>query len=133
MLTGVHTSIVGGLYKALLRGKELGCETVQIFLRSNLAWNPGKFTPEAAQRFTETQAQTGITPVVAHNCYLVNLAATNRVTLTRSMLVTARCTILVAAGEAKRVALDRLLAGDPTLPARGFPASRWLRTSIRER
>ena len=44
-----------------------------------------------------------------------------RVTLTRPMLVTARCAILVAAGEAKRVALDRLLAGDPTLPAQGIP------------
>ena len=44
-----------------------------------------------------------------------------RVTLTRPMLATVRCAILVAAGEAKRVALDRLLAGDPTLPAQGIP------------
>ena len=44
-----------------------------------------------------------------------------RVTLTRSMLVTARCAILVAAGEAKRAALNRLLAGDPTLPVQGLP------------
>lgn len=44
-----------------------------------------------------------------------------RVTLTRPMLVTARCAILVAMGEVKRVALDRLLAGDPTLPAQGIP------------
>jgi 6-phosphogluconolactonase len=43
-----------------------------------------------------------------------------RVTLTRSMLSTARCTILVAAGEVKRVALERLLAGDPALPAHGL-------------
>jgi 6-phosphogluconolactonase len=44
-----------------------------------------------------------------------------RVTLTRSMLATSRCAILVAAGEAKRAALERLLAGDPTLPAQGIP------------
>ena len=44
-----------------------------------------------------------------------------RVTLTRSMLVNARCAILVATGEAKRSALDRLLAGDPALPAQGLP------------
>lgn len=44
-----------------------------------------------------------------------------RVTLTRSMLVTARSAILLAAGEAKRAALGRLLAGDPTLPAHGLP------------
>jgi 6-phosphogluconolactonase len=44
-----------------------------------------------------------------------------RVTLTRSMLATARHAILMAAGEAKRAALKRLLAGDPTLPAQGLP------------
>ncbi len=44
-----------------------------------------------------------------------------RITLTRSMLDTARCAILVAAGEAKRAAVERLLAGDPTLPAQGLP------------
>jgi len=44
-----------------------------------------------------------------------------RVTLTRSMLGTARRTILVAMGEAKRAALERLLAGDQTLPAHGLP------------
>ncbi len=37
------------------------------------------------------------------------------------MLDTARCAILVAAGEAKRAAVERLLAGDPTLPAQGLP------------
>jgi 6-phosphogluconolactonase len=44
-----------------------------------------------------------------------------RVTLTGSMLAMARCAILVAAGEAKRAAHERLLAGDPTLPAHGIP------------
>ena len=49
------------------------------------------------------------------------LRRANRVTATRSMLVTACCAILVAAGEAKRAALEWFLAGDPTLPARGPP------------
>jgi 6-phosphogluconolactonase len=44
-----------------------------------------------------------------------------RVTLTRSMLATARCSILVAAGEPKRAALVQLLGGDPGLPAQGLP------------
>ena len=44
-----------------------------------------------------------------------------RITLTRSMLDTARSAILVAAGEAKRAAVERLLAGDPALPAQGLP------------
>lgn len=45
-----------------------------------------------------------------------------RVTLTRRMLATARCTILVATGEPKRLALERLLAADPSLPATGLPS-----------
>jgi len=44
-----------------------------------------------------------------------------RITLTRSMLDTACCSILLAVGEAKRPALTRLLAGDPTVPAHGLP------------
>jgi deoxyribonuclease-4 len=78
-------SIAGGLYKSLLRGRDVGCQTVQIFLRSNMAWNPGKFTPRDVERFTQTQAETGIAPVVAHNCYLVNLASTDAATHERSL------------------------------------------------
>ena len=44
-----------------------------------------------------------------------------RITLTRPILDTARCTIVLAVGEGKRPALERLLAGDPTLPAHGLP------------
>jgi len=44
----------------------------------------------------------------------------SRITLTRAALATARHLILVAAGEEKREALDRLVAGDPALPAQGL-------------
>ncbi|MEM1416881.1 MAG: 6-phosphogluconolactonase [Myxococcota bacterium] len=44
-----------------------------------------------------------------------------RVTLTRDALLRARTTVLFACGEAKREALTRLIAGDPTLPATGLP------------
>jgi 6-phosphogluconolactonase len=44
-----------------------------------------------------------------------------RITLTRAFLATARETVLLAAGEAKRGAIERLLAGDPALPAVGLP------------
>ena len=44
-----------------------------------------------------------------------------RITLTRPMLATARHAILLAAGERKRTALDRLVSGDRSLPAHGLP------------
>jgi deoxyribonuclease IV len=77
LLIGAHQSISGGLYKALLRGREVGCATLQIFLRSNRAWNPGQWSIKAAERFINVQREVQISPVVAHNCYLVNLAATD--------------------------------------------------------
>lgn len=45
----------------------------------------------------------------------------DRITLTRPLLETARHAVLLATGEAKRGALERLRAGDPTLPAHGLP------------
>ena len=44
-----------------------------------------------------------------------------RVTLTRSMLATAPCHLLLAMGGGKRDALERLRLGDPCLPAVGLP------------
>jgi 6-phosphogluconolactonase len=44
-----------------------------------------------------------------------------RVTLTRRALGTARSTLLLATGEAKRAALERLVSGDSSLPACGLP------------
>ena len=44
-----------------------------------------------------------------------------RMTLTRAALATARCTVLLATGAAKRDALLRLVGGGEDCPARGLP------------
>ncbi|GAH43197.1 unnamed protein product, partial [marine sediment metagenome] len=88
VLIGAHMSISGGLHKALLRGEKMGCTTIQLFLRPNLAWKAREFTPQDARKFAITQQQTGIAPVVAHNCYLVNLASSDSATLARSLEAT---------------------------------------------
>ena len=44
-----------------------------------------------------------------------------RITLTRAALASAAHTLLLATGEPKRSALERLCAGDPALPATGLP------------
>lgn len=44
-----------------------------------------------------------------------------RITLTRRILASARAGVLLATGESKRAALERLAAGDPSLPAQGLP------------
>lgn len=52
-----------------------------------------------------------------------------RITLTRRCLKTAQRTLVLAAGESKRKALERLWSGDPSLPATGLPGL-WVVTDL---
>jgi deoxyribonuclease-4 len=68
-------SIAGGLDRAPLRGREAGCETIQIFTKSNRQWQAKPLDEAEVARFKANLLATGIGPVVAHDCYLLNLAA----------------------------------------------------------
>jgi len=72
---GAHMSIGGGIWKALERGKELGCDTVQIFTKNARSWRAKPLSQEEVALFRRTQQSTGIEPVVAHDTYLINLAS----------------------------------------------------------
>ena len=75
MLLGAHMSISGGVDKAILRGHEVACETIQIFTRSPRQWRARVLEDEEIARFRRVQEETGIDPVIAHDCYLINLAS----------------------------------------------------------
>ncbi len=75
MSLGVHTSIAGGVDKAVLRGQKLGCETIQIFTRNNNRWAAPPLKDETVERWFRNLEESGIAPVVAHNSYLINLAS----------------------------------------------------------
>jgi deoxyribonuclease-4 len=72
---GAHMSISGGVDKAFDRGQQIGCDTMQIFTKNNNQWRAAPLTDEAVQRYHQRQSETGITPVVAHSSYLLNLAS----------------------------------------------------------
>ncbi len=72
---GAHMSIAGGLSKALLRGKEAGCDTIQLFTRNSNQWRAKPLTPQDIDAFRQAQKTTGITPLIAHDIYLINLAS----------------------------------------------------------
>jgi deoxyribonuclease-4 len=74
---GIHAPIAGGLHNALLKSSELGCDAVQIFSRNPRGWRARPLAGEEIERFRAARAATGITPVVIHCNYLVNLAAAN--------------------------------------------------------
>ena len=71
---GLHAPIAGGLQNALLKAQQLGCDTVQIFSRNPRGWQARPLGTEEVERFRALRDETGITPVVIHANYLVNLA-----------------------------------------------------------
>lgn len=78
MPIGAHESIQGGVSNAPGRGAEVGCEALQVFTRNNVQWNFPELTDEEARAFRKAVRQTGLKPVIAHNCYLVNLGSGDR-------------------------------------------------------
>jgi deoxyribonuclease-4 len=75
LLLGAHMSISGGLSKAVERGVNAGCTTIQIFTRNSNQWKARHLTDEDAEQFLAAQRESRISPVVAHTGYLINMAA----------------------------------------------------------
>ena len=74
-LLGAHMSITGGVDKALLQGKKLGCAAIQIFTKSSRQWAASPYTKEEIESFARNQKETGIGVVIAHDSYLLNLGS----------------------------------------------------------
>jgi deoxyribonuclease IV len=72
---GAHLSIAGGLPRAVDRAEASGCRALQIFTKSAGQWRARELPPEEIALFRRRVRQTKIRPVVAHNSYLINVAA----------------------------------------------------------
>jgi deoxyribonuclease-4 len=68
-------SIAGGLPRAVDRAKASRCEALQIFTKSAGQWRARELPAEEIALFRRRVDETGIRPVVAHNSYLINVAA----------------------------------------------------------
>jgi deoxyribonuclease-4 len=75
MLIGAHVSPAGGLSKAIERGVERGCRSIQIFNQSPRMWKPTVYRDEAVAAFTEAMAASPIDVVLIHAVYLLNCAS----------------------------------------------------------
>lgn len=78
MLIGAHVSTSGGLDKAVERGAECGCESIQIFNQSPRMWRPTKYGPEDFAAFKEAMTASPVEAVVIHAVYLINCASKDR-------------------------------------------------------
>ena len=74
-LIGAHTSTAGGVHKALLQGKEIGASTVQLFTSNQKQWKGREITPEIIDKWQETLKETGLTHIMSHDSYLINLGS----------------------------------------------------------
>ncbi len=72
---GAHMSIAGGHQLAISRGEALDCTAIQIFTKNANQWRAKPITEEAAATFREARRNSPITRIIAHDSYLINLAA----------------------------------------------------------
>ena len=69
-------SVAGGVSMAVDRAIVHGCEALQIFTRNASQWRGKPLDPAEVTAFRTRIDEAGITPVVSHASYLINLATT---------------------------------------------------------
>ena len=82
---GAHLSIAGGLPRAVDRARASKCEALQIFTKSAGQWRARTLPVDEIELFREKATHAGI-PIVAHNSYLINIAAADATLRTRSIV-----------------------------------------------
>jgi deoxyribonuclease-4 len=82
---GAHLSIAGGLPRAVDRARASRCEALQIFTKSVGQWRARPLPADEVAEFRRRIDASGIQPVVAHNSYLINVAAADPTLRARSL------------------------------------------------
>lgn len=82
---GFHSTISGGLHDSVRLAHDSGCDAMQIFSRNPRGWMAKPLTREAAELFRKERRRTGISPVMIHTNYLINLAAAEEKLLMKSI------------------------------------------------
>lgn len=77
LLIGAHTSASGGVYNALLEGKEIGATTIQLFTSNQKQWASKPYDDSLIQKWKETLEETGLKKIMSHDSYLINLGSPN--------------------------------------------------------
>jgi deoxyribonuclease-4 len=75
MLFGAHMSTSGGVWRALERGRSIGCDVIQLFVKNNMQWFGKPHPLEDLARYRQELAANRFACVFGHTGYLINLAA----------------------------------------------------------
>jgi deoxyribonuclease IV len=77
-------SIAGGVHTAIERGNQIGCTTIQMFVKNNNQWRGKPLAESNISTYKDLLAKSSIGPVVVHDTYLINLCAKNKIILRKS-------------------------------------------------
>ena len=76
MLLGAHVSPAGGPAKAVARGEERGCRSIQIFNQNPRAWKPTVYGDDQVAEFHEAmKGSRQVEALLIHAVYLINCAS----------------------------------------------------------
>lgn len=84
-LLGAHRSASGGVHNAILDAHRIGCTAAQVFTSSPQQWKTKPVTAEMVDAFKRAVAETGLTEIVSHESYLINLCAPDDATRNMSI------------------------------------------------
>jgi deoxyribonuclease-4 len=75
VLIGGHVSPAGGPAKAVARGVEATCRSIQIFNQNPRAWKPREYSEEEVADFRAAMAGSDVDALLIHAVYLLNCAS----------------------------------------------------------
>lgn len=124
MRLGAHMRIAGGFGTAVKEAIAAGCDCLQVFTKSPQQWRGRTITPEEGAEFQRQCREADLHPVIAHDSYLINLAAGDEALRAKSVAAfieeIRNCALLgigglvthmgSAGGDTMDAALDRLCA-----------------------
>jgi deoxyribonuclease-4 len=84
LLLGAHTSASGGVHRALLEGKEIQASTIQLFTSNQKQWQGRALTPEIIDNWQGSLKETGLSHIMSHDSYLINLGGPRQEILEKS-------------------------------------------------
>jgi deoxyribonuclease IV len=84
LLLGTHVSVAGGVHTAFERATQIGCTTMQIFVKNASQWKAKPLGESDIQSYKTAGGSATVAPVIAHAAYLINLCAIDPGVLARS-------------------------------------------------
>jgi deoxyribonuclease-4 len=85
MLLGAHVSIAGGVSRAFARAQAIGANAMQIFTKNANRWQAKPLAEAEVAAFHARRKAGTVRAVIAHDSYLINLAAAEGQTRDRSL------------------------------------------------